>query len=162
MLAAAQQMLQDSRTKIEFIRMQILKASQTSELSFENNDVMGESLQAVGLSSACLDSLCQDTQCHKSQVNKRIASFLPSSSRQVHHQPAGPTGGGAVSPRQDRVRRRRGSQKRHETAGLRKSHRKKSTFRGGCLVLFMGVASATGSLPDASYLSVSILGPSSL
>lgn len=47
MLAAAQQMLQDSRTKIEFIRMQILKASQTSELSFENNDVMGESLQEV-------------------------------------------------------------------------------------------------------------------
>jgi len=35
-------MLQDSKTKIEFIRMQILKASQTSELSFENNDVMGE------------------------------------------------------------------------------------------------------------------------
>lgn len=42
MLAAAQQMLQDSKTKIEFIRMQILKASQASELSFENNDVMGE------------------------------------------------------------------------------------------------------------------------
>lgn len=35
-------MLQDSKTKIEFIRMQILKASQASELSFENNDVMGE------------------------------------------------------------------------------------------------------------------------
>lgn len=46
LLAAAQQMLQDSRTKIEFIRMQILKASQTSELSFENNDVMGESPRA--------------------------------------------------------------------------------------------------------------------
>lgn len=43
MLATAQQMLQDSKTKIEFIRMQILKASQASELSFENNDVMGES-----------------------------------------------------------------------------------------------------------------------
>uniref|UniRef100_A0A669F2E9 protein kinase C n=1 Tax=Oreochromis niloticus TaxID=8128 RepID=A0A669F2E9_ORENI len=40
LLAAAQQMLQDSKTKIEFIRMQILKASQASELSFENNDVM--------------------------------------------------------------------------------------------------------------------------
>uniref|UniRef100_A0AAX7W7L9 protein kinase C n=1 Tax=Astatotilapia calliptera TaxID=8154 RepID=A0AAX7W7L9_ASTCA len=38
LLAAAQQMLQDSKTKIEFIRMQILKASQASELSFENND----------------------------------------------------------------------------------------------------------------------------
>lgn len=35
-------MLQDSKTKIEFIRMQILKASQASELSFDNNDVMGE------------------------------------------------------------------------------------------------------------------------
>ena len=28
--------------KIEFIRMQILKASQANELSFDNNDVMGE------------------------------------------------------------------------------------------------------------------------
>lgn len=37
-----------------------------------------------------------------------------------------------MSPRQDRVRRRRGSQKRHETAGLGKSHGKKSTFGGGC------------------------------
>lgn len=42
LLATAQQMLQDSKTKIEFIRMQILKASQASELSFESNDVMGE------------------------------------------------------------------------------------------------------------------------
>uniref|UniRef100_A0A8C1WJX7 non-specific serine/threonine protein kinase n=1 Tax=Cyprinus carpio TaxID=7962 RepID=A0A8C1WJX7_CYPCA len=33
LLATAQQMLQDSKTKIEFIRMQILKASQTSELT---------------------------------------------------------------------------------------------------------------------------------
>ncbi|NP_001073501.1 serine/threonine-protein kinase N2 isoform 2 [Danio rerio] len=39
LLAAAQQMLQDSKTKIEFIRMQILKASQTSEINYENNDV---------------------------------------------------------------------------------------------------------------------------
>uniref|UniRef100_A0A8C2A796 protein kinase C n=1 Tax=Cyprinus carpio TaxID=7962 RepID=A0A8C2A796_CYPCA len=38
LLAAAQQMLQDSKTKIEFIRMQILKASQTSEMNYENND----------------------------------------------------------------------------------------------------------------------------
>uniref|UniRef100_A0A668AA94 protein kinase C n=1 Tax=Myripristis murdjan TaxID=586833 RepID=A0A668AA94_9TELE len=36
LLATAQQMLQDSKTKIEFIRMQILKASQASELSFDN------------------------------------------------------------------------------------------------------------------------------
>lgn len=46
LLATAQQMLQDSKTKIEFIRMQILKASQASELSFENNDVIGEPLVA--------------------------------------------------------------------------------------------------------------------
>uniref|UniRef100_A0A672S7F7 Serine/threonine-protein kinase N2-like n=1 Tax=Sinocyclocheilus grahami TaxID=75366 RepID=A0A672S7F7_SINGR len=39
LLAAAQQMLQDSKTKIEFIRMQILKASQTSEMNYENNDM---------------------------------------------------------------------------------------------------------------------------
>ncbi|XP_015210724.1 serine/threonine-protein kinase N2 isoform X3 [Lepisosteus oculatus] len=38
LLATAQQMLQDSKTKIEFIRMQILKASQTSEVNFENSD----------------------------------------------------------------------------------------------------------------------------
>uniref|UniRef100_A0A8C2Q2H1 protein kinase C n=1 Tax=Cyprinus carpio TaxID=7962 RepID=A0A8C2Q2H1_CYPCA len=38
LLAAAQQMLQDSKTKIEFIRMQILKSSQTSEMNYENND----------------------------------------------------------------------------------------------------------------------------
>lgn len=36
-----------------------------------------------------------------------------------------------MSPRQDRVRRRRGSQERHETAGLGKSHGKKSPFGGG-------------------------------
>uniref|UniRef100_A0A8C2Q2I5 protein kinase C n=1 Tax=Cyprinus carpio TaxID=7962 RepID=A0A8C2Q2I5_CYPCA len=40
LLAAAQQMLQDSKTKIEFIRMQILKSSQTSEMNYENNDGM--------------------------------------------------------------------------------------------------------------------------
>lgn len=42
MLATAQQMLQDSKMKIEFIRMQILKTSQASELNFDNNDMMGE------------------------------------------------------------------------------------------------------------------------
>lgn len=42
LLATAQQMLQDSKTKIEFIRMQILKASQETELSFETSEVMGE------------------------------------------------------------------------------------------------------------------------
>uniref|UniRef100_A0A3B4BSU7 protein kinase C n=2 Tax=Pygocentrus nattereri TaxID=42514 RepID=A0A3B4BSU7_PYGNA len=39
LLAMAQQMLQDSKTKIEFIRMQILKASQTNEMTYDNNDV---------------------------------------------------------------------------------------------------------------------------
>ncbi|XP_061094504.1 serine/threonine-protein kinase N2-like isoform X2 [Conger conger] len=38
LLATAQQMLQDSKTKIEFIRMQILKASQTSETNLENSE----------------------------------------------------------------------------------------------------------------------------
>lgn len=33
-------MLQDSKTKMEFIRMQILKATQASEMGFENNDGM--------------------------------------------------------------------------------------------------------------------------
>ncbi|XP_035277483.1 serine/threonine-protein kinase N2 isoform X2 [Anguilla anguilla] len=42
LLATAQQMLQDSKTKIEFIRMQILKASQTSEMNFENSDGMAK------------------------------------------------------------------------------------------------------------------------
>ncbi|TRY88903.1 hypothetical protein DNTS_005405 [Danionella cerebrum] len=39
LLSTAQQMLQDSKIKIEFIRMQLLKASQTSETNYENNDV---------------------------------------------------------------------------------------------------------------------------
>uniref|UniRef100_H3AFJ3 protein kinase C n=1 Tax=Latimeria chalumnae TaxID=7897 RepID=H3AFJ3_LATCH len=38
LLATAQQMLQDSKTKIEIIRMQILKTVQTSEVSFDNGD----------------------------------------------------------------------------------------------------------------------------
>ncbi|XP_077189189.1 serine/threonine-protein kinase N2 isoform X1 [Paroedura picta] len=36
LLATAQQMLQDSKTKIEVIRMQILQAAQTNELAFDN------------------------------------------------------------------------------------------------------------------------------
>ncbi|KAM6963099.1 serine/threonine-protein kinase N2-like [Aplochiton taeniatus] len=46
LLATAQQMLMDSKTKIEFIRMQILQASQTSDTNSENNDV--SSSKAVG------------------------------------------------------------------------------------------------------------------
>lgn len=34
----AQQLLQDSKTKIEVIRMQILQAVQTNELAFDNGD----------------------------------------------------------------------------------------------------------------------------
>ncbi|CAB1325905.1 unnamed protein product [Coregonus sp. 'balchen'] len=52
LLATAQQMLQDSKTKIEFIRMQILKGSQASELSFDNNDAQArfnESSQKLDL-----------------------------------------------------------------------------------------------------------------
>ncbi|XP_030647332.1 serine/threonine-protein kinase N2 [Chanos chanos] len=47
LLATAQQMLQDSKTKIEFIRMQILKGSQTSEMSTENNDGMVSSTKPI-------------------------------------------------------------------------------------------------------------------
>ncbi|XP_066548699.1 serine/threonine-protein kinase N2 isoform X3 [Amia ocellicauda] len=47
LLATAQQMLQDSKTKIEFIRMQILKASQTSEMNFENSDSMVSSAKPI-------------------------------------------------------------------------------------------------------------------
>lgn len=50
--------------------------------------------------------------------------------RQGHHQPSGPAGGGAVPPRQDRVGRGRGSQKRHEAPGLGQSHREKGSLRG--------------------------------
>ncbi|KAJ8276966.1 hypothetical protein GJAV_G00069890, partial [Gymnothorax javanicus] len=38
MLATAQQMLNDSKAKIDFIRMQILKASQTNEMNSNNSD----------------------------------------------------------------------------------------------------------------------------
>uniref|UniRef100_A0AAX7UIN1 protein kinase C n=1 Tax=Astatotilapia calliptera TaxID=8154 RepID=A0AAX7UIN1_ASTCA len=62
LLAAAQQMLQDSKTKIEFIRMQILKASQASELSFENNDVMGDPLD-----------LRVEELCHHAKIEAAVA-----------------------------------------------------------------------------------------
>uniref|UniRef100_A0A669F5Y4 protein kinase C n=1 Tax=Oreochromis niloticus TaxID=8128 RepID=A0A669F5Y4_ORENI len=68
LLAAAQQMLQDSKTKIEFIRMQILKASQASELSFENNDVMGE----PSLPSDPLDLRVEEL-CHHAKIEAAVA-----------------------------------------------------------------------------------------
>uniref|UniRef100_A0A4W6FI16 protein kinase C n=1 Tax=Lates calcarifer TaxID=8187 RepID=A0A4W6FI16_LATCA len=65
LLATAQQMLQDSKTKIEFIRMQILKASQANELSFENNDVMGEPSLALYLRVEEL--------CHHARIESAVA-----------------------------------------------------------------------------------------
>uniref|UniRef100_A0A8C5E6A0 protein kinase C n=1 Tax=Gouania willdenowi TaxID=441366 RepID=A0A8C5E6A0_GOUWI len=66
LLATAQQMLQDSKTKIEFIRMQILKASQTSELSFENNDVMDKPIISP------LDLRVEEL-CHHSKIESAVA-----------------------------------------------------------------------------------------
>uniref|UniRef100_A0A3Q1EKS8 protein kinase C n=1 Tax=Acanthochromis polyacanthus TaxID=80966 RepID=A0A3Q1EKS8_9TELE len=62
LLATAQQMLQDSKTKIEFIRMQILKASQTSELSFENNDPIISPLD-----------LRVEELCHHAKIESAVA-----------------------------------------------------------------------------------------
>uniref|UniRef100_A0A668AJF9 protein kinase C n=1 Tax=Myripristis murdjan TaxID=586833 RepID=A0A668AJF9_9TELE len=64
LLATAQQMLQDSKTKIEFIRMQILKASQASELSFDNSDVMGE--------PSPLDLRVEEL-CHHARIESAVA-----------------------------------------------------------------------------------------
>uniref|UniRef100_A0A7N6A3M6 protein kinase C n=1 Tax=Anabas testudineus TaxID=64144 RepID=A0A7N6A3M6_ANATE len=62
LLATAQQMLQDSKTKIEFIRMQILKASQASELSFENNDPIISPLD-----------LRVEELCHHARIESAVA-----------------------------------------------------------------------------------------
>lgn len=66
LLATAQQMLQDSKTKIEFIRMQILKASQTSELSFENNEVMDKPIISP------LDLRVEEL-CHHARIESAVA-----------------------------------------------------------------------------------------
>uniref|UniRef100_A0A673H8H9 protein kinase C n=1 Tax=Sinocyclocheilus rhinocerous TaxID=307959 RepID=A0A673H8H9_9TELE len=60
LLETAQQMLQDSKTKIEFIRMQILKASQTSELSFDNNDVIAKPI--ISTLDLRVEELCHHTR----------------------------------------------------------------------------------------------------
>ncbi|KAA0719131.1 Serine/threonine-protein kinase N2 [Triplophysa tibetana] len=60
LLATAQQMLQDSKTKIEFIRMQILKASQTSELSFDNKDVIAKPI--ISPLDLRVEELCHHTR----------------------------------------------------------------------------------------------------
>uniref|UniRef100_A0A4W6FG79 protein kinase C n=1 Tax=Lates calcarifer TaxID=8187 RepID=A0A4W6FG79_LATCA len=66
LLATAQQMLQDSKTKIEFIRMQILKASQANELSFENNDVMEKPIISP------LDLRVEEL-CHHARIESAVA-----------------------------------------------------------------------------------------
>ncbi|XP_051990123.1 serine/threonine-protein kinase N2-like isoform X1 [Xyrauchen texanus] len=66
LLATAQQMLQDSKTKIEFIRMQILKASQTSELSFDNNDVIAKPIISP------LDLRVEEL-CHHARIEYAVA-----------------------------------------------------------------------------------------
>uniref|UniRef100_A0A8C2DND6 protein kinase C n=1 Tax=Cyprinus carpio TaxID=7962 RepID=A0A8C2DND6_CYPCA len=66
LLETAQQMLQDSKTKIEFIRMQILKASQTSELSFDDNDVIGNT-QTYPL------DLRVEELCHHTRIEYAVA-----------------------------------------------------------------------------------------
>uniref|UniRef100_A0A672KF95 protein kinase C n=1 Tax=Sinocyclocheilus grahami TaxID=75366 RepID=A0A672KF95_SINGR len=66
LLATAQQMLQDSKTKIEFIRMQILKASQTSELSFDNNDIIGN------IHTYPLDLRVEEL-CHHTRIEYAVA-----------------------------------------------------------------------------------------
>uniref|UniRef100_A0A8C5AG97 protein kinase C n=1 Tax=Gadus morhua TaxID=8049 RepID=A0A8C5AG97_GADMO len=62
LLAAAQQMLQDSKMKIEFIRMQILKASQANELSFDNNDPIISPLD-----------LRVEELCHHARIESAVA-----------------------------------------------------------------------------------------
>eukprot|EP00064_Thunnus_orientalis_P002274 superscaffoldBa00000159_g2281 len=66
LLATAQQMLQDSKTKIEFIRMQILKASQASELSFESNEVMDKPIISP------LDLRVEEL-CHHARIESAVA-----------------------------------------------------------------------------------------
>uniref|UniRef100_A0A8C9ZHQ5 protein kinase C n=1 Tax=Sander lucioperca TaxID=283035 RepID=A0A8C9ZHQ5_SANLU len=66
LLATAQQMLQDSKMKIEFIRMQILKASQASELNFENNDVMDKPIISP------LDLRVEEL-CHHAKIESAVA-----------------------------------------------------------------------------------------
>uniref|UniRef100_A0A8B9K6M5 protein kinase C n=1 Tax=Astyanax mexicanus TaxID=7994 RepID=A0A8B9K6M5_ASTMX len=66
LLATAQQMLQDSRMKIEFIRMQILKASQSHELSFDNNDVIAKPIISP------LDLRVEEL-CHHARIEHAVA-----------------------------------------------------------------------------------------
>ncbi|KAI4901941.1 hypothetical protein NFI96_021240 [Prochilodus magdalenae] len=77
LLAMAQQMLQDSKTKIEFIRMQILKASQTNEVTYENNDDIYRSF----ISLLCID----DKHFIEVSTNKSIISPLDLRLEELRH-----------------------------------------------------------------------------
>ncbi|XP_024119384.1 serine/threonine-protein kinase N2 [Oryzias melastigma] len=66
LLATAQQMLQDSKTKIEFIRMQILKASQETELSFDTSEVMDKPIISP------LDLRVEEL-CHHARIESAVA-----------------------------------------------------------------------------------------
>ncbi|XP_077579775.1 serine/threonine-protein kinase N2-like isoform X1 [Stigmatopora nigra] len=66
LLATAQQLLQDSKMKIEFIRMQILKASQSSELSFESSDVIEKAIISP------LDLRVEEL-CHHARIESAVA-----------------------------------------------------------------------------------------
>uniref|UniRef100_A0AAV2JP09 REM-1 domain-containing protein n=1 Tax=Knipowitschia caucasica TaxID=637954 RepID=A0AAV2JP09_KNICA len=66
LLGTAQQMLQDSKMKIEFIRMQILKATQTNELSFDSNDVMDKPFISP------LDLRVEEL-CHHARIESAVA-----------------------------------------------------------------------------------------
>ncbi|KAF7700404.1 serine/threonine-protein kinase N2 [Silurus meridionalis] len=66
LLAAAQQMLQDSKMKIEFIRMQILKASQSHELSFDTQQLIEKPIISP------LDLRVEEL-CHHARIEHAVA-----------------------------------------------------------------------------------------
>ncbi|KAG7321555.1 hypothetical protein KOW79_014413 [Hemibagrus wyckioides] len=66
LLAAAQQMLQDSKMKIEFIRMQILKASQSHELSFDTQHLIEKPIISP------LDLRVEEL-CHHARIEHAVA-----------------------------------------------------------------------------------------
>ncbi|XP_060753848.1 serine/threonine-protein kinase N2 isoform X2 [Neoarius graeffei] len=66
LLAAAQQMLQDSKMKIEFIRMQILKASQSHELSFDTHHLIEKPIISP------LDLRVEEL-CHHARIEHAVA-----------------------------------------------------------------------------------------
>ncbi|XP_062873055.1 serine/threonine-protein kinase N2 [Trichomycterus rosablanca] len=66
LLAAAQQMLQDSKMKIEFIRMQILKVSQSQELSFDHAHLIEKPIISP------LDLRVEEL-CHHARIEHAVA-----------------------------------------------------------------------------------------